>query len=300
MKVVVAGGTGLIGRRLVAALAEAGHESLVLSRGGDPATPRARVERWDGRSSSGPWVAELANADAVINLAGAGIGDRRWSSQRKELIVSSRVEPTTALSDAIGALPAAERPRVLINSSGTGYFGNSGEQSVDEESPPGADFLSAVCVAWEEAAEQASRHDVRVVRLRAPLVLAAEAKAVRLMVLPFRLFVGGRLGSGRQWFPWIHIEDLVGVILHAIENDELVGAVNAVAPDVRRQKDVAHEIGRAMKRPAAMPTPAAALRLALGEMADVLLHGQRAESRLLDGFDFRYPELESGLNEALR
>ena len=299
MKVLIAGGTGLIGRRLVRTLLSAEHDVVVISRGAATDAGATRVVSWDARSPAGDWVAELADSDAVVNLAGAGIGDRRWSGKRRDEIVTSRVEATSALCDAIGSLAPARRPGVLVNSSGIDYFGDSGEQIVDEASPAGASFLASVCTAWEQAAEQASEHGTRVVRVRTPLVLAAEAKALRLMTLPFRLLIGGKLGSGRQWFPWIHIDDLVAVLVHGIENPDVAGPINAVAPETLRQADAAHTIGQTLRRPAMMPTPAPLLRLLLGGQADLLLHGQRAQSRRLSDFDFHYPEFESALEEAL-
>ena len=297
MKVVIAGGTGLIGRRLVRSLLAADHDVVILSRAAAAEAGGARVVRWDARTPTGPWVDELVGADAVVNLAGAGIGDGRWTRKRKDEIVTSRVEATSALCGAIGALATERRPGALVSSSGIDYYGDSGEQIVDEDSAAGSSYLASVCVAWEKAAAQASEHGVRVVVVRTPLVLASEAKAVRLMRLPFRLFVGGKLGHGRQWFPWIHIEDMVAVLIHAIQNADVVGPVNAVASGIVRQSDAAHAIGRAMKRPAMMPTPAPVLRLALGEQADLLLHGQRAESIRLREFEFGYPELPGALEE---
>ena len=300
MKVVVAGGTGLIGGKLVSALAADGHEAVVLSRGGRAEVAGVRVERWDAHTPSGSWVAELVDADAVVNLAGAGIGDRRWTRGRKRTITSSRIEATSALVDAIGTLPPGRRPAVLVNSSGIDYYGDGGDSHLDETSGPGSSFLAEVCVRWEQAAAGASEHGVRVVLLRTPLVLATRARALRLMALPFRLFLGGPLGSGRQWFPWIHVDDMVRVVRHAIDDETLVGPLNAVAPDLRRQREVAKEIGRVLSRPSLLPTPAPLLRLVLGEQADLLLHGQRATSIRLARFEFRHGQLGHALELTLR
>src|ERR1700730_8929119 len=201
-KVVVAGGSGFVGAALVRSLQADGWQVVVLSR-----TPSgAGAGGWDGRTL-GAWGRELDGADAVVNLAGESIGAGRWTRRRKERILASRVESTTALVEAAAA--AARPPKVLVNASGIDYSGDSGDTVVREDAAPGSSFLAGVCVAWEEAAARAEAHAMRWVALRTPLVLGREAPALRLMALPFRLFVGGRLGSGEQWFPWVHLHDAV-------------------------------------------------------------------------------------------
>jgi len=299
VKIIVAGGSGLVGRRLVSGLVAAGHETVVLSRRKALELPQGRAVRWDGRSA-GDWAGELVEADAIVNLAGASVGSRRWTAKRKRLILSSRVDSTAALVDALAATPAGRRPRVLVNASGIDHAGPRGDEPVAEDASPGGSFLASVCVAWEEKAYRAAPLGVRVVLVRTPFVVAREAQALRLLTLPFRLFLGGPLGDGRQWFPWIHVDDLVGVYRRAVEDERLVGPVNAVTPDLRRQGEVAREFARVLHRPAAFVAPATLLRLVMGEQADLLLHGQRAISRRLDGFEFRYPKLSGALEEALR
>jgi uncharacterized protein (TIGR01777 family) len=188
-----------------------------------------------------------------------------------------------------------------VSSSGIDYAGDAGEEVVTEETPAGQSFLARVSVAWEDAAGAAEALGVRVVRVRTAFVLARGAPSLRLMALPFRLFAGGPLGSGRQWFPWIHADDLVGILRLAIERDDVRGPVNAVAPGIVRQRELARELGAVLRRPAVLPTPAPLLRLALGEQADLLLHGQRAEPRaaLAAGYVFRYPTLRPALEDAL-
>lgn len=284
MKVVVGGGSGYVGGALVRSLADDGHDVVVVSRKPGP----GRVA-WDAVA------AEIDGADAVVSLAGASIGRPRWTAARKEAIRSSRVETTAKLVEGIEA--AGRRPRVLLTASGVDYYGDSGDAIVDESSPPGESFLGRVCAAWEAAAAAAP---VRHVALRAGLVVGPGALALRVMALPYRLFLGGQLGGGRQWFPWIHVDDLVRLYRLALEDESATGPVNAVAPHQLRQAEASHDFAAVLNRPALLPAPALALRLALGEQADLLLHGQRAVSRKLDGVDFRYRELRPALADAFR
>lgn len=284
MKVIVAGGSGYIGRALTASLRADGHETVVVSRRPDPAGSVG----WDAVAR------EVDGADAVVNLAGAPIGGLHWTARRKQAILSSRVETTRALAGAITAVP--QRPRVCVTASGIDYYGDSGDQLVDESAPAGGSFLARVCVAWEAAAAGAP---VRHVAIRTPLVIGRGAQAVRLIALPFRLFAGGPVGDGRQLFPWVHVDDIVRIYRRAIDDDQLSGPVNAVAPQQLRQREAAKEFGAVLHRPAILPAPAFALRLALGEQADLLLHGQRAVSRKLGELEFRYRALRVALEDAI-
>jgi uncharacterized protein (TIGR01777 family) len=284
MRIVVAGGSGLIGSRLAQELQTRGDDVVFVTR-----NPRSTSEV--GWTDLG---AAVEGADAVVNLAGESIGGGRWTSARKERILASRVDTTDTLVAAISA--ADVKPRVLVNASGVGIYGDSGDAVVDESAPPGSDFLSEVCVAWEAAA---ARAPVRWVAMRTALVVGRGAQSLKLMALPFRLGVGGRLGSGRQWFPWIHLDDLVALYVRAIDDDGLGGTLNAVAPQQLQQREAARDLGHVLHRPSLVPTPAPALRLLLGEQADLLLHGQRAVSSRLDGFGFRHQTLQAALEEAL-
>lgn len=307
MKVVVAGGTGMIGTALTRALAGAGSEVVVLTRrpaeevrglpaGARPVRWSASADRLDG------WAAEVAGADGVINLAGASVGTRPWTAGRVRELGDSRVLPTSALVAAIASLPEQQRPAALLNASGVDYYGERGDETVDEGSPPGGGaVLAPVCERWEAAAREAEPLGVRVVRLRTGLVLAREALALRLLALPFRLFAGGRTGSGRQWVSWVHLEDVVGLYGLALRDPGVSGALNAVSPEPARNAEVAAAIGRVLHRPVWLPQPAPVLRLAMQGMADLLLVGHRVVPAVATGrgYAFRYPALEPALAQAL-
>jgi uncharacterized protein len=296
--VVVAGGSGLVGRALVEELHGRDYHVVVLSRSPERTATGlplgAGAVGWDA-----DWRRELDGAAGVVNLAGASIGGGRWTRRRKARILRSRVDTTAALVEAMRGLEPGRRPRVLVNASGIDYAGDCGDESVGEDAEPGDSFLARVCVEWEAPARAAEELGVRVVLMRTAFVFGRGAPAVRLLALPFRLFAGGRLGSGRQWFPWVSLADAAGLYAWAIEDDALVGPVNVVAPEQLRQRDVARELGRVLHRPSVFPTPAPLLRLALGEQADLLLQGQRAEPRkALDaGYSFRKPALRQALEE---
>jgi uncharacterized protein len=305
MKVVLAGATGYIGRPLVRALLhESGHQVAVLTRDtsqGGGLAPGADAVQWDGRTASGSWTAALEGADAIVNLSGANIGARRWTEERKGELLRSRQEPAAALAEALGALPAERRPKVLVGASGIDYYGDRGDEEVTEESPPGDSFLARLCVQWEAAHRDAEPLGLRVVLMRTGVVLGRDAEVVKRLALPFRFFAGGPIGGGKQWLSWIHLDDVVGLYRLAIENEAAQGPLNAVAPDTRRMKDVAAEVGRVLGRPSWAPAPAFALKMALGEQADLVLHGRRAVPRraLALGFEYKYPDLPGALAQAL-
>ena len=299
MKVLISGGSGFIGHHLVAGLVKDGHEVVVLSRNPDPKNPLGGVRyvTWDARSLNGDWVKDLSGAQAVVNLAGASIGTWPWTKRRMALLLSSRLSSTGALVQALAQTPAGLRPPALVSASGIDYYGDRCEEVITEDSAPGDSFLARLSEQWESAAQKAEPLGVRVVRIRTSMVFGREASAFQLLTLPFRLFVGGPLGDGRQWFTWIHIDDIVGLYRLGLDDPRVSGPVNAVATDIRRERDVATEIGRVLHRPAVIPAPAFAIKLLLGPQSQLLLHGRRAEPARARsyGYQFRF----GGLHEAL-
>lgn len=291
-KVIVAGGSGFMGSALVTALRFAGYEPRVLTR--KPTRPHD-VE-WDGRTA-GAWVDQVKGAVAVVNLAGENVDGRRWTPALKEQIANSRVLTTDLLVSAMAG--ASPRPGVLINASALDYADQQGDEPVYEGAAAGTGFLAQVCVAWEEAAARATAVGVRPVMVRTPFVIAHNSNPLRVMVRPFRFYLGGRLGSGEQWFPWIHLDDWIAMCLRAFTDESLSGPVHAVAPEEVRQRDVAQAVGRIIHRPSSTPLPSAVLRMLLGQQADLVLEGQRARSSKLHDFEFAYPTIEGALRQAL-
>jgi uncharacterized protein (TIGR01777 family) len=303
MRIAIAGGSGFLGRRLTAAWLESGNEVTVLTRKPGRRTLQAgvTVRRWDPPRVDDDLVAALRGADAVVNLAGVPIGGRPWTPGRKRAILQSRLDATSAIVGAMGQLPAADRPKVLVNASGIDIYGDRPDGEMTEDSAPGESFLAGVVIAWERAAKAAETLGVRVALARTALIVAPEALAWRLILLPFRLFAGGPLGSGRQRFTWVHVDDAVGLYNLAVRDPSMVGPVNMVAPDVPTQRELGRAIGRAMHRPAFLPVPAFLLRLALWGQADIVLHGRVAVAAkaIAAGYKFRYPTVESALPDVL-
>jgi len=303
MNVIIAGGTGLIGRALTRQLLQEGHKVFVLSR--TPERYRAHMPagcelvRWDGRTAEG-WGHLVDGADAVVNLAGANISAGRWTQARKRLIRESRVHAGRAVVEAIQA--ASVKPSVLIQASAVGHYGPRGDEVVTEGTPPGNDFLAQVAVEWEASTAEVEQWNVRRPIIRTGVVLSTEGGALPRMLLPFKLGLGGPMGSGRQWFPWIHIADEAGAIRFLMENKRAHGPYNLVAPNPVRFVEFARALGRVLHRPTLFRVPAWALRLLFGEMATVLLEGQRAiPRRLLDaGYTFLFQDIDSALNDLLK
>jgi uncharacterized protein (TIGR01777 family) len=302
VRVVVTGGTGLIGRALVARLAADGHEAVVLSRhpdgaGGLPAG--VRVVGWDARTARG-WGELVDGAGAVVNLAGAsiagtGLPPRRWTAARKQLIRQSRIDAGRAVVEAVTA--AADRPGVLIQASGVGYYGVHGDEEITEEHPPGTDFLAGTCQPWEDSTRPVEELGVRRCVIRSGVVLSRSGGSLPVIALPFRLFAGGRIGSGRQQFPWIHLDDAVAAITFLIGTPTAAGPVNLTAPNPVTNAQFGRALAAALHRPYWLPTPAAAMRLAFGELSTIVLDGQRAVPHRLTelGFQFRYPDVGPAL-----
>jgi uncharacterized protein (TIGR01777 family) len=297
-RIVVAGGSGFIGEPLVRLLLARGDDVAVLTR--DPSNVRAgRALPWS-LLSEGSWGEDVASSDVVINLAGENVGGGRWTKARKRRVMESRVVATTALVSAMARKP--DQSRTLINASAIGFYGDRGDEPIDEDSAPGAGFLTEVTKRWEELARTAEPF-ARVVILRLGIVLAADGGALAKLLLPFRIGAGGPMGSGRQWMSWIDRVDVLRMIEWSIDHDTARGVYNVTAPTPATNRDFAKALGRALHRPAILPTPAFALRLALGsEMAEeMLLSGQRVLPRRAteEGFEFAYPELDTALPHAI-
>lgn len=302
MRIMIAGGTGLIGSALANSLVGNGCDVTVLTR--SPARHQhfasegVKLQEWDGESAEG-WGHLVSQVDAIVNLAGAGIADGRWTTSRKEQIRESRVRAGQALVTAIR--DADTVPNVLIQSSAVGYYGPADDRIMDEQATPGTDFLARVCVDWESSTEAVASMGVRRVVIRTGVVLSAEGGALPRMTLPFRLFAGGPLGSGKQYFPWIHIADEVAAIRFLLEREQASGPFNLAAPNPPSNREFVRDLGRVMGRPSLMPTPSFALRFLFGEMSTVLLDGQRAvPSRLQEaGYEFIFPEPVAALRDLL-
>jgi len=300
MKIFIAGGTGFIGERLVECLVQNGHSIVLLSRDAPKAqsTRKTGVEvlSWSDRQ----WPEVLASTQAVINLAGAGVADGRWTPDRKKNILESRLNATRVLVSAMAGLK--DGPKVLVNASAAGYYGPKGDEEIGEEAPAGSDFLADVCSRWEEQAFKAREFGIRVAIVRIGVVLGPGGGALARMLLPFRLGLGGRLGSGRQWFSWIHRDDAAGLIQEALQNPVLDGPINAAAPGVVTNAEFTQTLARVLRRPAVFPVPAFALKLMLGEMSGMLLTGQKLLPRAAQkaGYKFLFPELEGALRDVLK
>lgn len=297
MHILLTGGTGLIGRALCRHWARQGHQLTVWSR-----TPQ-QVEALCGAGVRGVGrLEELGDEplDAVVNLAGAPIADRPWTRKRKALLWASRITLTEQLLSWLAS--RGQKPRVLLSGSAVGWYGDGGERELDEDSIQVTDdFAAQLCGAWEETALRAEDLGIRVVLLRTGLVLAREGGFLKRLLLPFKLGLGGPLGSGRQWMPWIHISDQIALIDFLLQQEQARGPYNACAPTPVRNREFSRALGRELHRPACMPAPAFALRLALGELSELLLGGQRALPTRLqaEGFSFRFTHLDVALADLL-
>jgi uncharacterized protein (TIGR01777 family) len=300
MRIVIAGGTGFLGSPLAEVYAEEGHDVRLLTRSVPPGQSRhesgtgvpgiTRVG-WTPDGQSGPWAPVVDGADAVINLAGESIGGRRWTPQYKALLRDSRILATRSLGAAIAS--AQKPPQVLVSASGIGYYGASGDERKTEDSPAGGDFLAHLCEDWEREAAKAAA-GVRFAIVRTGVVLERNGGALPRMIRPFRFFVGGPFGSGRHYLSWVHRLDWIEMVRWIVQTPDASGPVNATAPHPVTSKQFARALGRALRRPALLPAPPFALKLALGEFAETIVTGQRVipARALALGYHFRYPEID--------
>lgn len=301
MRVIITGGTGLIGQNLATELKSRGHEIILLSRNPDKAKAPAgvAVKKWDGVSSVG-WLDLVDGNTAIVNLAGESIGERRWTDERKALILNSRIHAGQAVTEAI--TEAHHKPKVLIQASAVGYYGPRHDEEITEDAPAGNDFLAEVCKQWEASSTGVDTVGVRRVVIRIGVVLSLAGGALPRMLTPMWLYIGGPLGSGEQWFPWIHIQDTAQAIRFLIENEKSSGVYNLSAPNPVTNGEFTHHLGKVMQRPAVLPAPGFALKMMLGEMATLVLDGQRVvPHRLLaDGFAFTYTEPRPAIQALLK
>ena len=296
MTIVLAGGSGFLGRKLARRLEGEGHNTITLTR--RPSGARGQVG-WRPDGTAGDLARHLEGVDALVNLAGEGIADKRWTAARKKALRDSRILSTRTLARAIGE--CTRPPRVFVSGSGVGYYGAHGDEPVTETASPGTDFLARLCVEWEQEARQAASSSTRVVIVRSGLALAGDGGALAKMLLPFKLGLGATLGSGKQYFPWIHADDWTAMASWLIQNEQARGDFNATAPEPVTNRELTKTLGRVLHRPAVLVAPAFALRAALGELATSLLEGQRvlpAHAEQL-GFRFTYRTLQPALQSTL-
>ena len=296
MNLVITGASGFIGSTLVEQLCSEGHTLMLLSRKPPAAKilPKKRWLSWQP-GVSGEWEKSIDGADGIIHLAGEPIAGKRWTSAQKEKLRKSRIETTGALVDAIRK--ARVKPKFLISSSAVGYYGAHGDETITEDNAPGSGFLARLCLDWEAEAIKAKDVGVRVALLRTGIVLGKGNGALAKMLPPFKFFVGGSLGTGKQWFPWIHLSDAVGLVKFLFEKDKAEGPLNVTAPNPVTMAEFCKALGKTLNRPAWAPVPPPLLSLILGEMAQMLLTGQRAvpQAALRLGYHFKFPKLVGAL-----
>jgi hypothetical protein len=296
MKVLITGGLGFIGTQLSIGLLEKGHQVTIVDHSPEPRPYTPQKVRYVSADTTakGPWQEEVAAQDAVINLAGASIF-RRWNDENKQLIYDSRVHTT---HNVVDALPE-QQGTVLCSTSAVGYYGFRGDEELTEHDAPGTDFLATLCTAWEKEARKATQKGARVAITRLGIVLGKAGGALGQMIPAFKKFVGGPLGSGNQWFSWIHIQDVINAFVLVLENPNIQGPVNFCSPNPVRNRDLAKALGKVLSRPAFMTTPAFMLRIILGEFGSMLLEGQRVvpATLLKHGFAFRYPQIMAALED---
>ncbi|HQJ45659.1 MAG TPA: TIGR01777 family oxidoreductase [Ignavibacteriaceae bacterium] len=302
-KIIITGATGSIGQKLTKKLTERGYNIVVFTRNSDNAQKKLsnvyKVVQWDYNHLE-EWVNELDNAAAVIHLAGANLGAKRWNSEYKKQLYDSRIISTRNLVEAIKSLE--QKPKAFICASAVGYYGDRADEILKEDSTKGNDFLAKLCCDWEIEAKQVEQLGVRQVSVRNGLVLMKDEGVIKQLLLPFKFFLGGSLGNGKQWFPWIHIDDIVGIYMQSIENENLSGAINAASPGIVRMKEFANTFGSILKRPSFFSIPKFAVKIVAGEFGEYAVMSQRVsvEKILNIGYKFKFEKLEKALKDLLK
>jgi uncharacterized protein (TIGR01777 family) len=302
-RIIITGATGLIGKKLADALIARGDELIVFSR--DAKRTKSvflkaiECVEWNYKRPE-QWKSTLENVDAVIHLAGINLFAKRWNDNFKKAVLESREVSTKNLVEAIKL--ATNKPEVFISASGIGYYGDCGETVLDESSAKGNDFLADVCEIWESEARKIGEYGIRNIQIRTGLVLSPEDGALKQMLPPFKIFIGGPLGNGKQWSSWLHIDDIVGIYLHALDNPQVQGALNAASPNPVRMKEFAKTIGKVLKRPSLFSVPKSVLKIVVGEAAEVVTASQRVNVKKLlrSGYKFKFENLEDALRDLLR
>lgn len=301
-KIVITGASGLIGKKLVTALTNRGDNVIVFTRNLDRSKSILSMAKsfvkWDYNQNQN-WQEYIEGANAVVHLAGVNLFAKRWDKDFKKLIIKSREKSTNSLVNVINQCKV--KPEMFVSASGVGYYGDQQETILNENSPKGKDFLSDVCYLWESEATKVEESGVRRVSIRTGIVLSTKDGALKQMLLPFKLFVGGPLGNGNQWFPWLHIDDIVGIYMHAIDTSYVNGSINAASPHMVRMKEFAKTLGKILNRPSSFPVPQFVLKTLVGEAAEVVTASQRiVVKKLLDsGYRFAFPHLEAALRNLL-
>jgi hypothetical protein len=302
-KIIITGATGFIGKKLSKALIDRGEQVTIFTQSIEKG--RAEIQnayeyvKWNYKNPN-EWRQHLDGKDAVIHLAGANLFARRWNKEYKKLIMESREISSRNIIEAISK--AKKKPSIFICSSAVGYYGESGDSTLTEDSSNGNDFLASVCKEWESSAAEVEKLGVRRVSIRTGLILSIEEGPLKEMLLPFKLFVGGPLGNGKQWFPWIHIEDIIGIYLFALDNDGLKGSVNATAPNPVRMKEFTQALGKILHRPSFFSVPELVLRVVLGEFASAVTASLRVIPKKLKdiNYKFRFERLEEALRDLIK
>jgi uncharacterized protein (TIGR01777 family) len=311
-KIIITGATGSIGRNLVQELTARGDKVIIFTRNPEKAEKkianRNKYVKWDYERLDDPsslhyagtsWMIELNGVDAVVHLAGANLGAKRWNEKYKKLSYDSRIISTRNLVEAIKRLE--QKPKAFICSSAVGIYGNRYDEVLAESSSLGDDFMAHICKDWEKEAEKVEQYGVRRVSVRTGLVMMKDDGVLKKMLLPFKLFIGGPLGNGRQWFPWIHVDDIVGIYIHAIDNESVSDAINGASPGMVTMKEFAKTLGKVLKRPSFFPVPKFAMKIVAGEVAEYAVMSQRTsvEKILKLGYKFKFENLEEALKDLL-